>query len=49
MNPNHNCCERCGDDDFSPNIEAFEISNEVLCDDCAEEIFEQSSQFGMGA
>jgi hypothetical protein len=41
-------CERCGDDDISPNVEAFELSGEIVCDDCAEEIFEENSQFGMG-
>lgn len=42
-------CERCGEEDISPNVEAFELSGETVCDDCAEEIFEDNSQFGMGA
>lgn len=42
-------CSRCDNDDFSPNIEAFEISGEIVCDECAEEIFEENSQFGVGA
>jgi superfamily II helicase len=42
------CCERCDADDISPNVEAFELSGECVCDDCAEEIFEENSQFGMG-
>ena len=50
-------CERCEksnsssdpSDHFSPNIEAFDISGEIVCDDCAEEIFEENDQFGMGA
>ncbi len=45
-------CERCGEDfadAFSPNIEAFELSGEIVCDDCAEDIFEDNSQFGVGA
>ena len=44
-----NECETCGEDDFSPNIEAFEISGQIVCDECAEEIFEQNGQFGVGA
>jgi hypothetical protein len=50
-------CERCDkhnsspdpEDHFSPNIEAFEMSGEVVCDECSEEVFEESSQFGVGA
>ena len=43
------CCETCGEDDFSPNTEAFEISGKIVCDECAAEIFEENSQFGVGA
>lgn len=43
------CCHRCGGTDFSPNIEAFEICGQLTCDECAEEIFEENSQFGVGA
>jgi hypothetical protein len=42
-------CEVCGENDFSPNIEAFEISGQIVCDECADEIFEQNGQFGVGA
>ncbi len=42
-------CQTCGEEDFSPNIEAFEISGKILCDECAEEVFEENSQFGAGA
>lgn len=42
-------CQRCGEDEFSPNVEAFELSGEVVCDACAEQVFEDNSQFGMGA
>jgi superfamily II helicase len=43
-------CEHCGEYDYgSPNVEAFELSGEIVCDDCAEEIFEENSQFGMGS
>ena len=43
------CCETCGDDDFSPNVQAFEISGKILCDECADEVFEENSQFGAGS
>jgi formylmethanofuran dehydrogenase subunit E len=42
-------CERCGEADCCPNTEAFELSGEVVCDECAEEILEDNSQFGAGA
>lgn len=42
-------CETCGEDDFSPNIEAWEISGKIVCDECAQEIFEANSQFGVGS
>ena len=42
-------CEVCGDSDFSPNVEAFELSGKIVCDECADEIFEDNSQFGVGA
>lgn len=43
------CCPRCGVNDCSPNVGAFEISGEAMCDECAEEVFEESSQFGVGS
>lgn len=42
-------CETCGEEEFSPNIEAFEIIGQILCDECAEEIFEANGQQGVGA
>ena len=45
-------CEHCGaswDYNQQPNVEAFEIAAELVCDDCAEAIFEDNSQFGVGA
>ena len=39
-------CQRCGEDEFSPHIEAFEMSGEIVCENCADEIFEENSQFG---
>jgi formylmethanofuran dehydrogenase subunit E len=42
-------CEVCGESEVSPNIEASEISGKAVCDDCADEIFEENGQFGVGA
>lgn len=45
-------CEHCGsswDYDFQPNVEAFEICGEIVCDECAEAVFEDNGQFGVGA
>ncbi len=47
--PANNRCHRCEETDFSPNIEAFEICGQLTCDECAEEVFEENSQFGAGA
>lgn len=43
------CCERCGEEDITRSAIAFDLSGETVCDDCAEEIIEDNSQFGMGA
>jgi hypothetical protein len=29
-------------------VEAFEVSGEIVCDECAEDVFEENSQFGVG-
>ena len=42
-------CHRCGETEFSPNIEAFEVCGQLTCDECADEVFEENSQFGAGA
>lgn len=47
--PPDNCCYLCGETNFSPNIEAFEICGELTCNECADEVFEKNSQFGMCA
>jgi hypothetical protein len=42
----HGCvkCERCGAvGPFSVNVEAFELSGKVVCDDCAAEIFDEAA------
>lgn len=42
-------CPKCAGEIGCPNIEAYEISGEICCDECAEEVFEENSQFGVGA
>jgi len=46
-------CERCGEEDISVNVEAFEMTGEVVCDDCADAYIERweddNGQFGVGA
>ncbi len=42
-------CVHCGEAIEEANVEAFELSGELVCDDCAEAIFEDNSQFGVGA
>lgn len=42
-------CEDCGEGDICPNIEAYELSGKIVCDECAEKVFEENSQFGVGA
>lgn len=56
-NEGKDCCQRCDKhnsspdemDHFSPNVEAFEVSGEIVCDECADEIFEENSRHGAGA
>lgn len=49
--PHGGCCAHCGEtfDDQSPNIEAFELCDELVCDECAEAVFEDNAQLGVGA
>ena len=42
-------CAHCGEAIEEANVEAFELSGELVCHDCAEAIFEDNSQFGVGA
>ncbi len=45
-------CEHCGaswDYDQQPNVEAFELSAKLVCGECAEAVFEDNGQFGVGA
>jgi ribosome-binding protein aMBF1 (putative translation factor) len=37
-------CEICGEECDTANIETYEISGKIVCDDCADEIFEENSQ-----
>jgi superfamily II helicase len=45
-------CDHCAaswDYDMQPNIEAFEMTGEIVCDECADAVFEDNSQMGIGA
>ena len=33
-----------GDDFASPNVEAFEVSGELICDDCADAVLERAAE-----
>lgn len=55
-NPDHDGvyegeCHYCGEVLFSGevNVEAFEICGNLVCPDCACQVFEDNSQFGVGA
>lgn len=37
-------CEDCGEPDFAPNIEAFELFDALLCGECAETRFESEAR-----
>lgn len=37
-------CEHCGSDLISPNIEAWELTGALICDECAEAAFEAISE-----
>lgn len=48
----HGC--GCSGDDFgSPNVEAFEVTGELYCEECADSAIEQwgrdNERFGVGA
>lgn len=48
----HDECEVCGEDfgpNLEPSVEAFDICGDVICDSCAEQVFEDNGQFGVGA
>ena len=36
-------CASCQEEDFSPNVEAFEEFNLIVCDECAEALFEEKA------
>lgn len=35
-------CPMCGEPEVSPSVEAFEVFGEVMCADCASDLFRQS-------
>ena len=37
------CCDECECVGFSPNIEAFETLDRILCDDCAPGALEEAA------
>lgn len=40
-------CAECGvsgEDFASPNVEAFEVTGELICDDCAEAVLERAAE-----
>ena len=40
-------CAECGvsgEDFASPNVEAFEVAGELICDDCAEAVLERAAE-----
>lgn len=46
-------CGASGDEFLSPNVEAFEVTGELVCEDCADAVLERweddNDQFGVGA
>lgn len=42
-------CERCREsmDGFDVNVEAFEMTGEILCPGCADEVFESDEDEGL--
>lgn len=46
-------CGVSGDDFASPSVEAFEVTGDLYCEDCADGVLEQyaedNDQFGVGA
>jgi hypothetical protein len=46
---NETYCPVCGEPCDHANVEAFELTGEAMCDDCAEQAFEDNDQFGVGA
>lgn len=40
-------CKECGvsgDDFASPNVEAFEVTGELICDDCSDAVLERAAE-----
>jgi hypothetical protein len=55
MDPLHDApdatCSRCGCfvDAEDLSVEAFELCGDLVCEGCAEEVFEENGQFGVGS
>lgn len=41
-------CERCDDDVDEVNLEAFELTGEILCAGCAQEAFDELAEADHG-
>lgn len=37
-------CDECGDTNISPSVEAFEVLNRILCEDCAPGALETAAE-----
>jgi hypothetical protein len=37
-------CPECGEPEASPSVEAFEVYGEVMCQDCALQLFEDDGR-----
>lgn len=44
MKRSDSACEECGEEIVSANIEAWELTGALLCDECASAAFEQISE-----
>lgn len=42
-------CGCTGDEFGGVNVEAFELTGDLYCDECAEQVIEDNGQFGVGA
>ena len=42
-------CIYCGETDFSPSVECWEMYDVLVCEDCADQAHDDNDQFGVGA
>ena len=47
--PGECVCEECGEPCDTANVEAYEMSGKIVCDDCSDTILDDNGQFGVGA